>query len=71
LAVREFHPSKTVALRRLYVLFFIELGCFAARSSEPSFQPSEAPNLNSPPNGDIERRDRLGGLVHEYYRTAA
>jgi len=30
--------------------------------------------LNSPlltPNSDIERRDRLGGLVHEYYRAAA
>jgi len=35
-----------------------------------ALQPPEAPNLNSPPNGDIERRD-LGGLVHEYYRAAA
>jgi hypothetical protein len=23
------------------------------------------------PGGDVHRRDRLGGLVHEYYRTAA
>jgi putative transposase len=32
-------------------------------------QPREPP----PPatSGDIERRDRLGGLIHEYYRTAA
>jgi len=21
--------------------------------------------------GEIQRRDRLGGLIHEYYRTAA
>jgi putative transposase len=23
------------------------------------------------PGGDVHRRDRLGGLVHEYYRAAA
>jgi putative transposase len=24
-----------------------------------------------PPRGEIHRRDRLGGLIHEYYRAAA
>jgi putative transposase len=24
-----------------------------------------------PQDGDVQRRDRLGGLVHEYYRAAA
>jgi putative transposase len=24
-----------------------------------------------PPEGEIRRRDRLGGLIHEYYRAAA
>jgi hypothetical protein len=23
------------------------------------------------PTGEIRRRDRLGGLIHEYYRAAA
>ena len=34
-------------------------------------QPPEPPQLKSPPGGDVERRDRLGGLLHEYYRAAA
>ena len=29
------------------------------------------PELNTAPSGDIRRRDRLGGLLHEYYRAAA
>jgi hypothetical protein len=29
-------------------------------------------NAGDPPTtGKIERRDRLGGLIHEYYRAAA
>jgi putative transposase len=32
-------------------------------------QPLEPPPM--PTTGEIERRDRLGGLIHEYYRTAA
>jgi putative transposase len=24
-----------------------------------------------PASGEIQRRDRLGGLIHEYYRAAA
>jgi putative transposase len=32
-------------------------------------QPREPPPM--PTTGEIERRDRLGGLTHEYYRTAA
>ncbi len=34
------------------------------RTPEPAEQPEEVP-------GDIRRRDRLGGLIHEYYRAAA
>jgi transposase InsO family protein len=34
------------------------------RPPEPAEQPEEVP-------GDIRRRDRLGGLIHEYYRAAA
>ena len=34
-------------------------------------QPPEPPQLKPPPGGDVERRDRLGGLLHEYYRAAA
>ncbi len=36
-----------------------------------ALQPPEAPQLRSPPSGEVERRDRLGGLIHEYYRAAA
>jgi Integrase core domain len=32
-------------------------------------QPREPPPV--PTTGEIERRDRLGGLIHEYYRAAA
>ena len=34
-------------------------------------QPPEPLRLKSPPGGDVERRDRLGRLLHEYYRAAA
>jgi hypothetical protein len=27
--------------------------------------------VKQPPSGDVRRHDRLGGLVHEYYRAAA
>jgi putative transposase len=36
-----------------------------------ALQVPEAPQLESPPGGDVQRRDRLGGLLHEYYRAAA
>ncbi len=36
-----------------------------------ALQPPEPPKLKPPPGGDVQRRDRLGGLVHEYYRAAA
>jgi putative transposase len=31
----------------------------------------EPPEIKLSPCGDVHRRDRLGGLVHEYYRAAA
>jgi putative transposase len=34
-------------------------------------QPPEARPLRSAADGDVQRRDRLGGLVHEYYIAAA
>ena len=36
-----------------------------------ALQPPEAPQLKSPPGAGVQRRDRLGGLIHEYYRAAA
>jgi hypothetical protein len=36
-----------------------------------ALQPPEAPPLRSPGSGDVHRRDRLGGLIHEYYKAAA
>jgi transposase InsO family protein len=36
-----------------------------------TLQPPEAPQPRSPPSGEVERRDRLGGLIREYYRAAA
>jgi transposase InsO family protein len=35
------------------------------RPPEPDEQPKRTPD------GEIHRRDRLGGLIHEYYRAAA
>jgi putative transposase len=35
-----------------------------------SLQPPQ-PGAPALPQGDVQRRDRLGGLVHEYYRAAA
>jgi putative transposase len=34
-------------------------------------QPPEPAWITEPPGRDVARRDRLGGLVHEYYRAAA
>ena len=36
-----------------------------------ALQPPETPQLKPPPAGEVQRRDRLGGLLHEYYRAAA
>jgi hypothetical protein len=36
-----------------------------------ALQPPEPPTLNSRCDGDVQRRDLPGGLVHEYYRAAA
>jgi transposase InsO family protein len=36
-----------------------------------ALQPPEAPPPRSPGGGDVHRRDRLGGLIHEYYKAAA
>ena len=36
-----------------------------------ALQPPEPEQVTQPPGGDVRRRDRLGGLVHEYYRAAA
>jgi hypothetical protein len=36
-----------------------------------ALQPPEPAHVKQPPAGDGRRRDRLGGLVHEYYRAAA
>jgi hypothetical protein len=36
-----------------------------------ALEPPEAPQLKSPRGGVVQRRDRLGGLLHEYYRAAA
>jgi putative transposase len=36
-----------------------------------ALQPPQAPQPKPPPVGKIQRRDHLGGLVHEYYRAAA
>jgi putative transposase len=36
-----------------------------------ALQPPEPPKRNSLCDGDVRRRDRLGGLLHEYYRAAA
>ena len=35
-----------------------------------ALQTPEAPQLKSP-GGHVQRRDRLGGLIHEYYRAGA
>src|SRR6266542_3683875 len=36
-----------------------------------ALQPPEPLQVKQPPGGDVRRHDRLGGLVHEYYRAAA
>jgi len=36
-----------------------------------ALQPPEPSQVKQPSGGDVHRRDRLGGLVHEYYRAAA
>jgi Integrase core domain len=36
-----------------------------------ALRPPEATHLDPPTGGAIQRRDHLGGLLHEYYRAAA
>ena len=36
-----------------------------------ALQPPEPLQIKQQPGGDVRRRDRLGGLIHEYYRAAA
>jgi hypothetical protein len=36
-----------------------------------ALRPSDPPQLKPPARGAVQRRDRLGGLLHEYYRAAA
>lgn len=36
-----------------------------------ALQPPEPAHVKQPPAGDVRRRDRLGGLVHEYELAAA
>ena len=51
----------------LYALFFIAHGnrrvWLAGCTAKPTGE--------RPPEGEIRRRDRLGGLIHEYHRSAA
>jgi len=114
----DFFTVETVALRRLYVLFFLQVGsrrvhlagctpnptgnwvtqqarnlgftdllertrflvhdrdskfsaCFdeVFRSGDPHHP--HAGKSRASPTSAVERRDRLGGLLHEYYRAAA
>jgi putative transposase len=52
----DFFTVETLWLGRLYVLFFIELGTSTPRQLSPS--------------DHVRRRDRLGGLIHEYALAA-
>jgi transposase InsO family protein len=36
-----------------------------------ALRPPEPARLKVLPGGDVQRRDRLGGLIHECYRAAA
>ena len=36
-----------------------------------ALQPPDPVQVKQPPDRDVVRRDRLGGVVHEYYRAAA
>ncbi len=86
----DFFSVDTVLLKRLYVLFFIDLGRRRAldyrRDHYNQHRPHQAisqeipvPRSPSPPmsaipgqpqSRHIRRRDRLGGLIHEYELAA-
>jgi hypothetical protein len=81
----DFFTVETLSLRRFYVLFFIDrrhlesvLRIYAAHYNRErphrglALLSPEATNAARPPSGgEIKRRDRLGGLIHEYHRAAA
>ncbi len=58
----DFFAVDTVWLTRLYVLFLIEVGSRRVHLAGGTYQPTGA--------WVAQRRDRLGGLLHEYNRAA-
>jgi putative transposase len=53
---------------RLYVHHYNHERPHRARGLRP---PEREERSEGPPVGEIRRRERLGGLIHEYYRDAA
>jgi ABC-2 type transport system ATP-binding protein len=56
------------------VVISVYVGDYNIHGPHRALKP-QSPQPRKPPatttSGEIERRDRLGGLIHEYYRTAA
>ena len=63
LIANEAHLRRVLAA---YVAHYNE-----ARPHQGLEQDCPIPLMAPPPGGVVRRRDRLGGLLHEYYREAA
>ena len=61
LSAVDFFTVETVWLQRLYVLLFIELGSRRVHVARARLQ-----RVTDSRGAYVQRRERLGGLLHEY-----
>ena len=63
----DFFHVDTISLKRVYVLFVMEVATHQSRQQRP---PDEDNQSGVPLDLPVQRRKVLGGVINEYYRAA-